>query len=357
MVDLARRPRSSRPTSSTGSSISAVCRTGSGPTARVGASSRTRRARPPPWLLIAARERAGGNRATVGPDGLHVGALPLLGREGRAPRRVLARTRALGSDRRRVRHRCSRASTGSCRPTRSRLAAPPSSSRRSARPPRWRSTRSRHGRHGNVATGPGSMSMRPWPGPRGSARSTATCSTVSTGPTPTPSTPTSGWVSASTARVLFVADRASLIDALSITPTYLRSAHNDAGEVIDYRDWQMQLGRRFRSLKVWFVLRAHRGRVDPVDDPRPRRMDRPCGRPARLDDRPLGHRGAADARPRLRPTRRGRRPDARGARRGQRLGSSAPDQDRSRRAGGDPDLRRRHVRRSGATWTPRSSTA
>ncbi|MFI5044948.1 MAG: pyridoxal-dependent decarboxylase [Acidimicrobiales bacterium] len=55
--------------------------------------------------------------------------------------------------------------------------------------------------------------------------------------------------------VLYVADRASLIDALSITPTYLRSAHHDAGEVIDYRDWQMQLGRRFRSLKVWFVLR------------------------------------------------------------------------------------------------------
>jgi len=25
--------------------------------------------------------------------------------------------------------------------------------------------------------------------------------------------------------------------------------------VVDYRDWQLPLGRRFRSLKIWFVLR------------------------------------------------------------------------------------------------------
>lgn len=30
-----------------------------------------------------------------------------------------------------------------------------------------------------------------------------------------------------------------------------------AGEVIDYRNWQLPLGRRFRSVKVWFVLRSY----------------------------------------------------------------------------------------------------
>lgn len=53
----------------------------------------------------------------------------------------------------------------------------------------------------------------------------------------------------------WVRDRAPLIAALSILPEYLRSAAADAGAVIDYRDWQVPLGRRFRALKVWFVLR------------------------------------------------------------------------------------------------------
>jgi aromatic-L-amino-acid/L-tryptophan decarboxylase len=55
----------------------------------------------------------------------------------------------------------------------------------------------------------------------------------------------------------WVADRGSLIGALSILPEYLRNAASEAGEVIDYRDWQVPLGRRFRSLKLWFVLRAY----------------------------------------------------------------------------------------------------
>ena len=44
--------------------------------------------------------------------------------------------------------------------------------------------------------------------------------------------------------------------ALSILPEYLRTAAGDAGAVVDYRDWQIPLGRRFRALKLWFVLRA-----------------------------------------------------------------------------------------------------
>jgi aromatic-L-amino-acid decarboxylase len=55
----------------------------------------------------------------------------------------------------------------------------------------------------------------------------------------------------------WVADRAALIGALSVLPEYLRNAASDSGAVIDYRDWQVPLGRRFRSLKLWFVLRAY----------------------------------------------------------------------------------------------------
>ena len=57
--------------------------------------------------------------------------------------------------------------------------------------------------------------------------------------------------------VLYVANRASLIDAMSITPPYLRNAASESGRVIDYRDWQVPLGRRFRALKLWWVLRSY----------------------------------------------------------------------------------------------------
>jgi aromatic-L-amino-acid decarboxylase len=53
----------------------------------------------------------------------------------------------------------------------------------------------------------------------------------------------------------FVADRAALIRTLSILPEYLRNKATESGAVIDYRDWQIPLGRRFRSLKLWFVIR------------------------------------------------------------------------------------------------------
>jgi aromatic-L-amino-acid decarboxylase len=55
--------------------------------------------------------------------------------------------------------------------------------------------------------------------------------------------------------VLWVADRAPLVSALSIMPEYLRNTASTAGSVIDYRDWQIPLGRRFRSLKLWLVIR------------------------------------------------------------------------------------------------------
>jgi aromatic-L-amino-acid/L-tryptophan decarboxylase len=57
------------------------------------------------------------------------------------------------------------------------------------------------------------------------------------------------------ATLFWVADRAALTGALSILPEYLRNAATDAGTVVDFRDWQVPLGRRFRALKLWFVLR------------------------------------------------------------------------------------------------------
>ncbi len=55
----------------------------------------------------------------------------------------------------------------------------------------------------------------------------------------------------------FVKDRETLVRTLSILPEYLRNTASDLGEVIDYRDWHVPLGRRFRSLKLWFVLRHY----------------------------------------------------------------------------------------------------
>jgi aromatic-L-amino-acid decarboxylase len=55
----------------------------------------------------------------------------------------------------------------------------------------------------------------------------------------------------------YVADRAALIRALSILPEYLRNKATESGAVIDYRDWQVPLGRRFRALKLWFVIRHY----------------------------------------------------------------------------------------------------
>ena len=55
----------------------------------------------------------------------------------------------------------------------------------------------------------------------------------------------------------YVADRAALIRTLSILPEYLRNRATESGAVIDYRDWQIALGRRFRALKLWFVIRHY----------------------------------------------------------------------------------------------------
>lgn len=59
------------------------------------------------------------------------------------------------------------------------------------------------------------------------------------------------------ASCLWIQNRNDLTAALSITPAYLQNKHTDSGLVTDYRDWQIPLGRRFRSLKIWFVIRSY----------------------------------------------------------------------------------------------------
>nr|CAG8434152.1 9145_t:CDS:10 [Entrophospora candida] len=55
----------------------------------------------------------------------------------------------------------------------------------------------------------------------------------------------------------WIKDRSFLLNALSITPAFLRNAASESGLVLDYRDWQIPFGRRFRSLKIWFVVRSY----------------------------------------------------------------------------------------------------
>jgi aromatic-L-amino-acid decarboxylase len=64
--------------------------------------------------------------------------------------------------------------------------------------------------------------------------------------------------------LFYTADRAALLGALSILPEYLRSKAAETGAAIDYRDWQIPLGRRFRALKLWFTIRTG-GAIEAVD--------------------------------------------------------------------------------------------
>lgn len=59
------------------------------------------------------------------------------------------------------------------------------------------------------------------------------------------------------ASCLFVRNRNHLTRALSISAAYYVNKHTDSGLVTDYRDWQIPLGRRFRALKIWFVMRSY----------------------------------------------------------------------------------------------------
>ncbi|XP_075247521.1 aromatic-L-amino-acid decarboxylase-like isoform X2 [Convolutriloba macropyga] len=53
---------------------------------------------------------------------------------------------------------------------------------------------------------------------------------------------------------LWIKDRQKLDTVLHLDPIYLQ--HSKQDEIVDFRHWQIPLGRRFRSLKLWFVLRS-----------------------------------------------------------------------------------------------------
>ena len=92
----------------------------------------------------------------------------------------------------------------------------------------------------------------------GVARSAPSCAGSTTGwssPTRTASNPHKWLLTGFDCDAFWVADRAALVGALTVLPEYLRNAATESGAVIDYRDWQVPLGRRFRALKLWFVLR------------------------------------------------------------------------------------------------------
>ncbi|HEY8983814.1 MAG TPA: pyridoxal-dependent decarboxylase [Streptomyces sp.] len=67
------------------------------------------------------------------------------------------------------------------------------------------------------------------------------------------------WLRAGTpCDVLWVADRSSLTDALRTGPSsYLVDPVTESGTVVNFKDWQIPLGRPMRALKLWYVLRAH----------------------------------------------------------------------------------------------------
>ncbi|XP_034990868.1 aromatic-L-amino-acid decarboxylase [Zootoca vivipara] len=56
---------------------------------------------------------------------------------------------------------------------------------------------------------------------------------------------------------MWVKKRTDLTCAFKIDPVYLKHDHQESGLITDYRHWQIPLGRRFRSLKMWFVFRMY----------------------------------------------------------------------------------------------------
>ncbi|GAB2274841.1 hypothetical protein Dimus_009614 [Dionaea muscipula] len=56
---------------------------------------------------------------------------------------------------------------------------------------------------------------------------------------------------------LWVKNRGLLVKALSTNPEYLRNKPSELNSVVDYKDWQIGTGRRFKSLRLWMVLRSY----------------------------------------------------------------------------------------------------
>jgi aromatic-L-amino-acid decarboxylase len=84
--------------------------------------------------------------------------------------------------------------------------------------------------------------------------------------------------------LLYVRDVDHLVACMSTTPPYLRSAVDD--EVVQFKDWGIPLGRRFRALKLWFHLHLEGSRRSAAAAPGPREC--PPGSPIRLPPSRVG---------------------------------------------------------------------
>uniref|UniRef100_UPI00358EC380 aromatic-L-amino-acid decarboxylase-like n=1 Tax=Myxine glutinosa TaxID=7769 RepID=UPI00358EC380 len=54
---------------------------------------------------------------------------------------------------------------------------------------------------------------------------------------------------------MWVKSRKDIVNSLKVEPPYLKHIHSESDIITDYRHWQISLGRKFSSLKLWFVLR------------------------------------------------------------------------------------------------------
>ena len=204
----------------------------------------------------ARRPGAGDGRALRHPAAprLHVRAGPQLRREGRDRPRLRARGRSEDPDR--------RASSGWTRPrsrarsprTARRAGGPSRCARRSGPPGRRASTRCRRSPTSPRARGSGSTSTPRTAGSRPSCPSGARCWPAAIAPTRSSSTRTSGSSRPSTARRSSAGDPTCCKRAFTLVPSFLQTPEGSAVE--NYMDWGPQLGRRFRALKLWMVLRA-----------------------------------------------------------------------------------------------------
>jgi aromatic-L-amino-acid/L-tryptophan decarboxylase len=56
---------------------------------------------------------------------------------------------------------------------------------------------------------------------------------------------------------LWVKDGNDLKKALSTDPELLKNKASESKQVVDYKDWQIALSRRFRAMKLWMVIRSY----------------------------------------------------------------------------------------------------
>ncbi len=184
---------------------------------------------------------------------LHVGAQPQLGRQGGAARRLRPRQRPCHPARRTLRDAAGRAGRRDRR-----------GSARRRQAVRHRRDLGQHGldgagsdrRHRDArrrSTSSGCTSTRRWPARRWCFPSAAGCGAASRAPTRSSINPHKWLGAAFDCTLYYVRDPQHLVRVMSTNPSYLQTAAD--GRVKNLRDWGIPLGRRFRALKLWFLIR------------------------------------------------------------------------------------------------------